>query len=68
MTTSSLVALVVLAGLSLSSCVKDDISSDSQAKTEENPAVGDDSAGGNIDTDKETRMTTTWPIPLLTVP
>ena len=53
MTTSSLVALVVLAGLSLSSCVKDDISSDSQAKTEENPAVGDDSAGGNIDTDKD---------------
>ena len=53
MTTSSLVALVVLAGLSLSSCVKDDISSDLQAKTEENLAVGDDSAGGNIDTDKD---------------
>ena len=52
-TTLLVAALVVLAGLILPACQKDDINGDFQPETDGNSAAGDDSAGGNIDTDKD---------------
>ena len=52
-TTLSIAALVVLAGLSLTACTKDEIDPFQQQGTEDNTPAGDDSAGANIDTDQD---------------
>ena len=52
-TAFSVVALIVLAGLIVPACQKDEINSGLQPETDGNSAVGNDSAGGDIDTDKD---------------